>query len=139
MTLIDKLEHRLQKLQKSMKNSDDSEHYAHLCSRESGYLTAFSIVKNHNKQLSIEHDLEERVNKFAKIMLDKLIKKSRDGWNDWQDCPPDVFRKSLIEHIEKGDPIDVANIAFFLYQLKASTNKPIENLIDADVIQDEYQ
>ena len=91
-----------------------------------------------NAQLLIERDLEDRVNKFAQIMLGKLIKKSRQGWNDWQNCHPDVFRKSLIEHIEKGDPIDVANIAFFLYQLKASTNKPIENLIDADVIQDEY-
>lgn len=91
------------------------------------------------KQLDIEKDLEQRVNEFSKVMLEKLIKKSRQGWNDWQNCQPDVFRKSLIEHIEKGDPIDVANIAFFLYQLKASTNKPLENLIDAYVIQDEYQ
>ena len=104
-----------------------------------GFQAAIDILKKHNAQLLIERDLEDRVNKFAQIMLDKLIKKSRQGWNDWQNCHPDVFRKSLIEHIEKGDPIDVANIAFFLYQLKASTNKPIENLIDADVIQDEYQ
>ena len=91
------------------------------------------------KQLEIEKDLEQRVSEFSKVMLEKLIKKSRKGWNEWQNCHPDVFRKSLIEHIEKGDPIDVANIAFFLHELKASTNKPIENLIDADVIQDEYQ
>lgn len=138
MTLINEMENKLQKLQNSMKNAVDSEQYAHLCSRESGYLTAFSIVKKHNKQLSIENDLEERVNKFANIMLEKLIKKSRQGWNDWQNCHPDVFRKSLIEHIEKGDPVDVANIAFFLHELNASTNKPLENLLDAEVIQGEY-
>ena len=51
--LVEKLEQRLQKLQKSMKNSNDSEHYAHLCSRESGFLTAFSIVKKHSDWIDI--------------------------------------------------------------------------------------
>lgn len=47
MNLIEKLEQRLLKLQNSMRNAVDSEQYAHICSRESGFLTAFSIVKQH--------------------------------------------------------------------------------------------
>ena len=84
-----------------------------------------------------EELLDELVDDFAALMKAKLFEKSRQGWNNWRNCDADVFRKSLIEHIEKGDPIDVANIAFFLYALNATTNKPIENLIDANAIQDE--
>lgn len=51
-----------------MKNAVDSEQYAHLCSRESGYLTAFSIVKQHNECVSMSERVPEN-NVFVLVYL----------------------------------------------------------------------
>lgn len=46
-SLIEKLEERLQKIQRSLKRGFDSEQIIALSSHESGFLTAFNIVKQH--------------------------------------------------------------------------------------------
>ena len=92
-----------------------------------------------SEQVLIDFDLERRIEEFSERMLRKLKHKSRQGFNNWRNCPPELFRKSLTEHIEKGDPVDVANIAFFLYQLGAQTNNAPCIVQDAPVILDEYR
>ena len=54
MNLIEKMEQRLQKIQRSLRNGVDGEQIIALSSHESGFLTAFSIVKNHNPWQSPE-------------------------------------------------------------------------------------
>ena len=76
LTLIEKLEQRLQKLQKSMKNSNDSEHYAHLCSRESGFLTAFSIVKQHQTWRQISSDEKPIDMQICNLLVDNESEES---------------------------------------------------------------
>ena len=56
------------------------------------------------------------VKKFAEEMAHKLYKaeqKGRGGWesNTWEGA----CRQALFEHIEKGDPIDVANFLAFMW------------------------
>jgi predicted RNA-binding Zn-ribbon protein involved in translation (DUF1610 family) len=51
-------------------------------------------------------------------MKKKLAKKreeGRGGWSNKEDCPKDRLIKMLSDHLDKGDPIDVANFAMMLW------------------------
>lgn len=58
-TLIEKLEKRLRKIQRSLKNDVDSDQIIALSSHESGFLTAFNIVKQHSDWVSVDERLPE--------------------------------------------------------------------------------
>lgn len=65
------------------------------------------------------HPDDMAVNRFASAMKSKLAKKrseGRGGWQNKDECSADFLSKLLREHVEKGDPIDVANIAMMLHQ-----------------------
>ena len=47
--------------------------------------------------------------------------KGRSGWNDPEKCSVDYLRFLLYEHLDKGDPVDVANICMMLRHYDAST------------------
>ncbi|RWX28482.1 hypothetical protein EHH54_32490 [Rhizobium leguminosarum] len=52
-------------------------------------------------------------------MKAKLAKKraeGRGGWDDEDDCSALWLSELLREHVEKGDPIDVGNLAMMLHQ-----------------------
>lgn len=54
---------------------------------------------------------------FAIAMFDKLdakLKGGRDGW-DSENWTPEEILEALKEHVDKGDPIDIANFAMFLW------------------------
>jgi hypothetical protein len=52
-------------------------------------------------------------------MKDKLAKAREKGRSGWETCPPDDLSRMLREHVEKGDPRDVANFAMMLWSLGA--------------------
>lgn len=56
---------------------------------------------------------------FALAMSEKLAMKRRDGRGGWDD-PDEVSQaglsRMLREHVDKGDPVDVANFAMMLHQ-----------------------
>lgn len=59
------------------------------------------------------------VDNFAKVMKNKLEKKveeGRGGWSDKSTCSNEFLSALLREHVEKGDPVDVANIAMMIHQ-----------------------
>ena len=59
------------------------------------------------------------VDRFAAAMKAKLAQKraeGRGGWNDKEDCHAHYLSKLLRDHVEKGDPVDVANFAMMLHQ-----------------------
>lgn len=69
------------------------------------------------------HLLEETTDKsfisdFAKVMEAKMViaaSKGRHGWNDPQVCSTEDLQCMLREHVDKGDPVDVANFAMMLW------------------------
>jgi hypothetical protein len=61
--------------------------------------------------------LEALVDDFAKAMKHKLRAKMRHGKKGWDDeswTKPQIMA-ALKQHAEKGDPVDIANIAAFLW------------------------
>lgn len=63
------------------------------------------------------HPDDLAVDAFAAAMKDKLAKAREKGRGGWQTCPPEELSRMLREHVEKGDPRDVANFAMFLWSL----------------------
>jgi len=56
---------------------------------------------------------------FSVAMREKLAAaraKDRSGWNDKADCSQQHLSDLLRNHVERGDPVDVANFAMFLHQ-----------------------
>lgn len=55
---------------------------------------------------------------FSHAMAAKLRAKSRQGRGGWHrpdECSIDDLRRMLVEHVEKGDPIDIANFAMMIW------------------------
>jgi len=66
------------------------------------------------------------VARFAEMMKAKLAKareKGRGGWDDPEQCTVEYLSQLLHEHVAKGDPVDVANLAMMLC-LRGSTVLP---------------
>lgn len=73
------------------------------------------------------------VNQFAKMMREKMAAaraKGRIGWNDPNQCSVDYLRHLLYEHLDKGDPVDVANFCMMLRHYDASTRRDYGNTLD---------
>src|SRR4029077_20482891 len=60
-------------------------------------------------------DDDEAVSIFATAMQDKMAKSRAKGRGGWQSCSVDDLWKMLREHVEKGDPVDVANLAMMIW------------------------
>ncbi len=68
---------------------------------------------------STDHADDLAVDRFAIAMKQKLAKKreeGRGGWENKDECSAEYLSYSLIQHIWKGDPVDVANFAMMLQQ-----------------------
>lgn len=58
------------------------------------------------------------VEDLALAMKEKLSQKrneGHDGWYDLEKCPPERLALLLLDHLPKGDPVDLANFAMFIY------------------------
>lgn len=55
------------------------------------------------------------VDQFAAAMKIKLARKRDEGYGGWETCSTDRLAELLIDHLKKGDPIDVANFAMMLF------------------------
>ena len=78
-----------------------------------------AAVKRDMYQDEVDMHIDDRaVDNIAKAMKQKLANqraKGYAGWND--DCSQERLSEMLRAHVEKGDPIDVANFcAFLLYR-----------------------
>ena len=62
------------------------------------------------------HSDDLAVDLFAHAMKQKLAQKREQGRGGWETCPPEILSKMLIDHIAKGDPVDVANFCMMLHQ-----------------------
>jgi len=50
-----------------------------------------------------------------KVKMARSRAKGRAGWNEGDTCPADFLSRELREHVEKGDPLDVAIYAMMLH------------------------
>ena len=68
------------------------------------------------EQPSTQEDIDnEAVDKLAEAMKNKLAKKREQGYHGWATCKHGDLVQLLINHVDKGDPIDVANFCAFLF------------------------
>lgn len=66
---------------------------------------------------------DQAVDLFSAAMRQKLAisrHKGRGGWQDHQECSQHDLSRLLLGHIEKGDPVDVANFCCFLWNRQES-------------------
>lgn len=70
----------------------------------------------YHKMLASQAD-NEAVRNLSYAMMSKLQdsrSKGRSGWNDKTQCSAEHLSQLLRDHVEKGDPVDVANFCAFL-------------------------
>ena len=68
------------------------------------------------EQPPTQEDIDnEAVDKLAQAMKSKLAKKREQGYHGWETCKHGDLVQLLINHVDKGDPIDVANFCAFLF------------------------
>lgn len=58
--------------------------------------------------------LGQLVDDFAEKMKAKLVEKSRQGWNSWQNCALEDLKQGLSDNLAQEDYLDVANYALLL-------------------------
>lgn len=66
-----------------------------------------------------QHPDNAAVDRFTSAMKEKLAQAREKGRSGWETCPPEYLSRLLREHIEKGDPRDVANFSMMLWNLGA--------------------
>ena len=70
------------------------------------------------------------VDRFAAAMKAKLAKKraeGRSGWDDKGRCSQEFLSRLLRDHVGKGDPVDVANLAMMLHQRGEVIQQPVSD------------
>lgn len=55
------------------------------------------------------------IDAFTPVLKMKLAKAAASGRSGWQDCSKEYLSLMLREHVEKGDPRDVANFCAMLW------------------------
>lgn len=63
------------------------------------------------------HPDSQAVDRFAAAMKEKLAQARAKGRSGWQNLTSEELSRMLREHVEKGDPLDVANFCMFLWNL----------------------
>lgn len=66
----------------------------------------------------VVHGDDAAVDLFAAAMKKKMAEsraKGRDGWYDPEQCPAERLQRMLVDHLAKGDPVDVGNFAMMLF------------------------
>ena len=63
---------------------------------------------------------DEAVDAFAAAMKEKMAKKRHEGRSGWESCPIGELRRMLHEHLNKGDPVDIANFCMMLWNREAA-------------------
>lgn len=68
-----------------------------------------------NAWLDNQHPDDIAVDAFAsKMAYARTL--GRGGWEDKSGCPAELLSSMLRHHVEKGDPVDVANFCMMLSQ-----------------------
>lgn len=77
------------------------------------------------------HIDDDAVDHFAAAMKEKLAQARAKGRSGWHECDPADLSAMLREHVEKGDPRDVANFCMFLWSLGKPISAAQQDAADA--------
>lgn len=61
------------------------------------------------------HSDDDAIDMLGNAMRDKMALGRAKGRGGWHTCPVDVLWQRLREHVDKGDPVDVANLAMMIH------------------------
>lgn len=81
------------------------------------------------------HSDDAAVDRFAAVMKAKLAAKRADGrggWDDKTQCRQQFLSDLLRGHVDKGDPVDVANFAMMLHQ-RGEVIAPVQEIETAPI------
>jgi hypothetical protein len=84
--------------------------------------------------LYVAYGDDDAVDLFAKAMKAKMAAsraKGRGGWHDPDDCPAERLQVMLIDHLAKGDPVDVGNFAMMLWNRGERVIAPTTSTVSA--------
>lgn len=93
------------------------------CNRLAMKLQGIATVQD---DAPVMHSDDFAVIKFSSEMRRKLALKRREGFSGWDDpsqCSINYLSILLRKHVEKGDPVDVANLAMMIHQRGGSILK----------------
>lgn len=85
----------------------------------SQYEPLFALAATGKQQVGEVHPDDAAVDAFAVAMKEKMAAargKGRGGWEDPAQCSADDLSRMLRDHVDKGDPRDVANFCMMLHQ-----------------------
>jgi hypothetical protein len=80
-----------------------------------------------------QHADDQAVDQFAEAMKRKLKRKrdeGRGGWDDPGECAVEDLARMLVDHVRKGDPVDIANFSMMLFHRRARRIQIREALSD---------
>lgn len=77
--------------------------------------------------IKLPHPDDTAVDTFARAMKDKLASCREQGRTGWQTASASHLSSLLAGHIEKGDPVDVANLCMMIHQNGQSIVAPSQN------------
>lgn len=86
---------------------------------------------------ALQHSDDLAVDQFAQALKDKMRKsreKGRSGWDDKQQCPNGRLQQMLIDHLGKGDPLDVGAFAMMLFIRSERTNPPTREPLSKEAL-----
>jgi hypothetical protein len=72
------------------------------------------------------HTDDVAVDSFARAMKDKMAQARAKGRSGWEGMDPADLSRMLREHVEKGDPRDVANFCMMMWHHSASIDRASE-------------
>ncbi len=78
----------------------------------------YEVIDMLSSPTTPQHLDDAAVDRFAAAMKAKLAKKrgeGRGGWEDGQACPPGMLQQMLLDHLRKGDPVDIGNFAMMIW------------------------
>lgn len=81
------------------------------------YFDAHTDAAERVDRLTAENPDDAAIDRFAIELKKKLAKAREKGRGGWQTCHPTDLSRMLREHVDKGDPRDVANFCAFLWAL----------------------
>lgn len=79
---------------------------------------ALTAIQHPEDEFTLTDEVALRI--FSAQMIAKLRKKAAQGRGGWQTCSQEDLTRMLREHVEKGDPVDVANFCMMLAALGMS-------------------
>ncbi|MDR5802171.1 hypothetical protein [Caballeronia sp. LZ001] len=86
-------------------------------------LEALSDIRATSDKQEAMHTDDKSVDRFAQAMKEKMAAARAKGRGGWEQCSPDDLSRMLREHVEKGDPRDVANFCMMLWNNGAGISK----------------